>query len=95
MGVPGTPVDVTTAHSASTGIAGLDYVLGGGLPADHLFLIEGAPGTGKTTLALQFLMEGVARGEPSLYVTLAETRSEQDVRRLSAVDDEVMVDPAA
>ncbi len=76
MGVPGTPVDVTTAHSASTGIAGLDYVLGGGLPADHLFLIEGAPGTGKTTLALQFLMEGVARGEPSLYVTLAETRSE-------------------
>ncbi|HEX6090648.1 MAG TPA: ATPase domain-containing protein [Gemmatimonadales bacterium] len=67
---------MTTAHSASTGIAGLDYVLGGGLPADHLFLIEGAPGTGKTTLALQFLMEGVARGEPSLYVTLAETRSE-------------------
>ncbi|HEU5049921.1 MAG TPA: ATPase domain-containing protein [Gemmatimonadales bacterium] len=63
---------------ASTGIAGLDSILGGGLPADHLFLIEGAPGTGKTTLALQFLMEGVARGESALYVTLAETRSELD-----------------
>ncbi|HEX6643187.1 MAG TPA: ATPase domain-containing protein [Gemmatimonadales bacterium] len=61
---------------ASTGIAGLDAVLGGGLPEDHLFLIEGAPGTGKTTLALQFLMAGVAEGEPVLYVTLAETRDE-------------------
>ena len=71
-----TTVDPPTAQRASTGIPGLDYILGGGLPSDHLFLIEGSPGTGKTTLALQFLMEGVARGESALYVTLAETRIE-------------------
>jgi circadian clock protein KaiC len=59
-----------------TGIVGLDHVLGGGLPAHHVFLIEGEPGTGKTTLALQFLLEGVAKGERTLYVTLAETRNE-------------------
>jgi circadian clock protein KaiC len=59
-----------------TGVAGLDHVLGGGLPAHHVFLIEGAPGTGKTTLALQFLLQGASRGERTLYVTLAETRSE-------------------
>jgi circadian clock protein KaiC len=61
---------------ASTGVPGLDVILGGGLPSDHLFLIEGSPGTGKTTLALQFLLAGVAQGEPVLYVTLAETRTE-------------------
>ncbi|HUR93703.1 MAG TPA: ATPase domain-containing protein [Gemmatimonadales bacterium] len=58
------------------GVPGLDFVLGGGLPANQVFLIEGNPGTGKTTLALQFLLEGVARGESTLYVTLAETRNE-------------------
>ena len=63
-------------HLVPTGITGLDHVLGGGLPAHHLFLIEGAPGSGKTTLALQFLLEGAARGERTLYVTLAETRNE-------------------
>jgi circadian clock protein KaiC len=63
-------------HLVSTGIPGLDHVLGGGLPRHHVYLIEGAPGSGKTTLALQFLLEGVARGEQALYVTLAETRSE-------------------
>ena len=47
----------------ATGIAGLDNILSGGLPAEHLYLIEGDPGTGKTTLALQFLMEGVRAGE--------------------------------
>jgi circadian clock protein KaiC len=72
------PAVRTADHHASTGIRGLDEILGGGLPADHLFLIEGSPGTGKTTLALQFLLEGVARGEPALYVTLAETRAELD-----------------
>ncbi|MDQ2670362.1 MAG: AAA family ATPase [Gemmatimonadota bacterium] len=61
---------------APTGIAGLDQVLGGGLPANHLFLIEGDPGTGKTTLALQFLMAGASRGETGLYITLAESRNE-------------------
>jgi circadian clock protein KaiC len=61
---------------ASTGIAGLDHLLRGGLPASRLHLIEGDPGTGKTTLALQFLQEGRARGEACLYVTLSETANE-------------------
>ncbi|MDB5935216.1 MAG: circadian clock protein KaiC [Massilia sp.] len=60
----------------STGIAGLDTILGGGLTSDRLFLIEGEPGTGKTTLALQFLHDGVRRGESVVYITLAETRVE-------------------
>ena len=59
-----------------TGIQGLDYLLDGGLPAHRLHLIEGDPGTGKTTLALQFLMEGRKRGETCLYVTLSETLAE-------------------
>ncbi|MGJ7488788.1 ATPase domain-containing protein [Variovorax sp. ZT4R33] len=61
---------------AATGIAGLDNVLGGGLPRGHLYLVEGTPGAGKTTLGLQFLMEGHARGEKGIYVTLSETASE-------------------
>lgn len=61
---------------ASTGIAGLDQLLQGGLPAERLHLLEGDPGTGKTTMALQFLMEGRARGETCLYVTLSETARE-------------------
>lgn len=64
------------APHLSTGIPGLDFILGGGLPTNRVYLIEGTPGTGKTTLALQFLREGVARGESTLYVTLAETRHE-------------------
>ncbi len=59
-----------------TGILGLDEVLGGGLKPDRLYLLEGTPGTGKTTLALQFLLEGVRRGERVLYVTLSETAEE-------------------
>lgn len=60
----------------STGIPGLDDILGGGLPAQHLYLVEGTPGTGKTTLALQFLQAGRAAGERGLYVTLSETSEE-------------------
>jgi circadian clock protein KaiC len=60
----------------STGISGLDTVLGGGLAAGSVYLVEGTPGTGKTTLALQFLQAGVARGEPGLYITLSETAGE-------------------
>jgi circadian clock protein KaiC len=64
------------SHHASTGIAGLDYILGGGFARDHLYLIEGVPGSGKTTLALQFLAAGARLGEPTLYVTLSETKAE-------------------
>jgi circadian clock protein KaiC len=61
---------------AATGIPGLDHILGGGWPRNRLFLVEGDPGTGKTTLALQFLLEGARRGEPGLYITLSETAEE-------------------
>ena len=59
-----------------TGISGLDDVLGGGLARNHLYLIEGDPGTGKTTLAMQFLMEGVRCGQKCLYVSLSESKEE-------------------
>ena len=68
--VPGHPT------LAATGVAGLDDVLGGGLPVNRLYLFDGAPGTGKTTIALQFLLEGVKHGERGLYVTLSESREE-------------------
>ena len=61
---------------ASTGIAGLDDILGGGLPRHRMYLIQGTPGVGKTTLALQFLLQGVRAGETVLYITLSETREE-------------------
>jgi circadian clock protein KaiC len=60
----------------STGVAGLDHVLLGGLPGNRLYLVEGGAGAGKTTLALQFLIDGVRRREPVLYVVTAETRDE-------------------
>ena len=60
----------------STGIAGLDNILGGGLDPDRLYLVEGEPGTGKTTIALQFLLNGASRGESGLYVTLSESERE-------------------
>ena len=65
-----------TITRCSSGCAGLDDVLGGGLPIGHFYLIEGEPGTGKTTLALQFVAEGLKRGEKVLYVTLSESRDE-------------------
>lgn len=60
----------------ATGIAGLDDILGGGLARNHLYLIEGDPGTGKTTIAMQFLMEGTRQGQKSLYITLSESKAE-------------------
>ncbi|RYF17419.1 MAG: circadian clock protein KaiC [Comamonadaceae bacterium] len=65
-----------TQERASTGIPGLDDVLGGGVPAKHVYLVEGDPGSGKTTLGLHFLRQGVKQGEQGLYVTLSETATE-------------------
>jgi len=59
----------------STGSEGLDDILGGGLDPNRMYLYEGSPGSGKTTIALQFLLEGVRRGERVLYVTLSETKA--------------------
>src|SRR6202051_259219 len=61
---------------AKTGIWGLDNILSGGFSRGHVFLVEGAPGTGKTTVALQFLLEGAKAGEKCLYITLSETERE-------------------
>jgi circadian clock protein KaiC len=71
--------NVSTAlnnECCSSGVQGLDNILGGGLPRDCFYLIQGDPGSGKTTLALQFLLEGVRQGENVFYVTLSETRDE-------------------
>ena len=70
------PHPVETEQTMGTGIEGLDDVLGGGLTPNRLYVLEGAPGAGKTTVALQFLMEGAKRGEQVLYVTLSETAAE-------------------
>ena len=69
---------VTTGalRRAATGVAGLDDVLAGGLARNRLHLLEGSPGTGKTTIALQFLMQGAKEGEAGIYVSLAETEEE-------------------
>jgi circadian clock protein KaiC len=61
---------------AITGIPGLDDVLAGGLSRGHTFLLEGEPGSGKTTIALQFLLQGAAEGERALYITMSETEAE-------------------
>ena len=63
-------------ETAPTGVPGLDDVLRGGLPAGHLYLLEGTSGAGKTTLGLQFLLEGVRLGEPVLWCTLSETEAQ-------------------
>src|SRR5215468_6048541 len=60
----------------ATGVEGLDDILRGGLTANRLYLVEGNPGSGKTTLALQFLLQGVRRGERCLFVTLSESEEE-------------------
>src|SRR5690348_16768930 len=61
---------------AATGIAGFDDILSGGFTRNRMHLLEGSPGTGKTTISLQFLMQGAAEGETGIYVSLAETEQE-------------------
>lgn len=65
-----------TTPRVSTGVAGLDEVFNGGLPTGRIYLVEGDPGAGKTTFALQFLLEGAKAGEPTVYVLLSETAEE-------------------
>ena len=92
-----------TPSKVQTGIAGLDDILRGGFPARRLYLVQGAPGSGKTTLALQFLLEGARLGQKVLYISLSETRDEiEEVARahgwsldgleiveLSAIDEQL------
>lgn len=66
----------TETNRATTGIPGLDAVLGGGLPAGHMYLVEGESGAGKTTLGLHFLLAGRQQGETCLWITLSETERE-------------------
>jgi len=72
----GTKSRPTASDLACTGIKGLDDILGGGLTPNRLYLVEGTPGTGKTTLSLGFLLEGARLGEKGLYITLSETEHE-------------------
>jgi circadian clock protein KaiC len=79
---------------ARTGVTGLDDILAGGLSAGHVFLLEGRPGTGKTTIALRFLLEGAQNGERGLYITLSE--NERELRAGAAshgwtIDDNIAV----
>ena len=72
----GSDPEETGLERVSTGSEGLDDILGGGFDPNRMYLYEGRPGTGKTTIALQFLLDGVRRGERVLYITLSETRRE-------------------
>jgi len=66
----------TALARCDTGTSGLDHILRGGFPSHALYLVQGDPGVGKTTLAMQFLLAGSRRGESCLYVTFSETREE-------------------
>jgi circadian clock protein KaiC len=93
MAVKSTSPKPPQTYTISTGIPGLDAVLCGGLIGNRLYLVEGRPGTGKTTLALQFLLDGIKKGERVLYVTLSETSDElREVARSHgwALDDETL-----
>ncbi|HLM59586.1 MAG TPA: ATPase domain-containing protein [Pyrinomonadaceae bacterium] len=68
--------ETVNSDRVSTGIEGLDFILKGGLPKNRLYLLQGSPGTGKTTLGLQFLLDGEQKGETSLYITLSESKEE-------------------
>ncbi|HEX4665823.1 MAG TPA: ATPase domain-containing protein [Chthoniobacterales bacterium] len=96
----------TEGSKVKTGIAGLDDILRGGFPPRRLYLVQGAPGSGKTTLALQFLLAGARAGERVLYISLSETRDEIDevarshgwsldgleIVELAAIDEQLSAD---
>ena len=74
-------------NKARTGVEGLDDILVGGLQRGRVYLIEGSPGTGKTTIATQFLLAGAEAGERGLYITLSETEDElRDERGIARLD---------
>lgn len=81
MSTQSTPKSDRLLTLAPTGVEGLDNVLGGGLTRERVYLVEGVPGSGKTTLAVQILRAGAARGERVLYVTLSET--EEEIRQVA------------
>ncbi len=70
------PTKIKPKPRCTTGTEGLDDILGGGLPKNRIYLIQGDPGVGKTTVAMQFLLEGARLGEDGLYITLSETKEE-------------------
>ena len=72
----GNPQMSPSPDVAATGISGLDHILLGGFPRNRVYLVQGDPGVGKTTMGMQFLMEGVRGGERCLYITLSESRDE-------------------
>ncbi|MGB8987885.1 MAG: ATPase domain-containing protein [Candidatus Sulfotelmatobacter sp.] len=73
---PAEKIDPQANARVSTGCSGLDNILNGGFPRGRLYLIEGDPGAGKTTLAMQFARKGVSKGERALYITLSESRTD-------------------
>ncbi len=73
---PAKKIDPQADARVSTGCSGLDNILAGGFPRGRLYLIEGDPGAGKTTLAMQFTREGISKGERTLYITLSESRAD-------------------
>jgi circadian clock protein KaiC len=101
----GDQVDRDDASSIASGVSGLDYVLRGGYAKNRCHLIDGKPGSGKTTLGLQFLIEGAKNGETCLYITLSESKREllsvagrhgwdlKGVQILELVPPELSLDP--
>lgn len=77
--MPAIKKDLAPQAICPTGLHGLDVIIAGGLPCNCLYLVQGDPGSGKTTLALQFLFEGLRRGETVLYITLSEVRQELEM----------------
>lgn len=89
-----------TIERVSTGLQGLDEILGGGLPKKHAYLLQGDAGTGKTTLAFQFMLAGVERGEKALYISILQSAADIEEMAdshgwdIDGIDLEILVDEA-